>query len=258
MFLARLDEAKERAERDMYRTSPNKPNGNKHGSDIVNDEKIIKEEPCILEKCSEYLFDLFDANLTPEYRRIDLIQEKAIRCFDRSLSTESTGSTGSQPGGKSNVTEYTFEQERLHCDFKDVFEQLISDFLYDEQMSLDDFHSILKKSYSGPKLGKIVKKGRQSKFANEILDCVMWYTDFECWANSMRAEAKYRKKMCKTEAEHEEEERAIASAAREYRNTDRIGENMGDDCNSYEGEEKNDDVRAIRGVSPHRFAEVLL
>ena len=120
MFLARLDEAKESADRDMYRCSPNKVKVNKHCADTV-DDKEFAEDITILEKCSEYLFDLFDANLTPQYRRIDLIQEKAIKCFDVSLANETMG--------KSSITEYTFEQEKIHGEFKDLFEQLISDFL---------------------------------------------------------------------------------------------------------------------------------
>ena len=202
MFLARLDDAKgivdneigtihtrDKVLKHQHLSGKTQTCEGKSPSGIKRSEIISEID--ILEKCSEYLFDLFDANLTPEYKRIDIIQERAVECFNRYL--ESVTSTRM----KSGIVEYTFEQQSIHDDFQRAFEELIGDFLHDEKISHEDFTSIVQKcSVSGRKeLGKSIKNGRGAELADEILDCIFWYTDFECWASSMRAEASYRRNM---------------------------------------------------------------
>jgi hypothetical protein len=199
MFLARLDEAKDSADKEVF-ISPNAKSNRKYEegknskdikpqivleASINHNNGIIKMS--ILEKCSEYLFDLFDANLTPEYHKINSIQERAIKCFGNSNDAK-------------DDTEYTFEQQNLHDEFKEVFENLISDFLYDENIPIDEFHHDLQKHFHGPsgyKTSLLGEKGdrKQTELANEILDCITWYTDFETWAQSIINEVKYRKRI---------------------------------------------------------------
>lgn len=199
MFLALLSDAKESAEKDTHVRSTFKADAKEKG----NTEKKTNEgstshhlshsadEVVLLEKCSEYLFDLFEANLTPEYRRLNAIQERAITCFNRSLEDEITRAV------KSSIVEYTFEQQSIHGEFKDVFEQLIGDFLYDEKVSVNNFFSLVEKCAlpARKSLGILTKTEKEKKFADEILDTIYWYTDFECWASAMRAEASYRRNM---------------------------------------------------------------
>ena len=208
MFLARLDDAGGQVDseiskkllkkvilNDDLKTSGDQGNYNEKASlspgIASSKESADDNETILLEKCCEYLFDLFDANLTPGYRRINLIQEKAIKCFGSTLVDERSCNA---TNGK--MIEYTFEQQHLHQEFKDLFEVLISDFLYDEKISIDDFHSILRKtSASSSTAGRAKKKNQKAKFTDEILDCVMWYTDFESWAEFMTAEAKCRRNL---------------------------------------------------------------
>ena len=208
MFLARLDDARGKVDgeitkkafrkinlNDDFKTSEDEGNNSKEAifpSCIASSiESADDNEMILLEKCCEYLFDLFDANLTPGYRRINIIQEEAIKCFGSTLVDERSCIATS---GK--MIEYTFEQQRIHQEFKDLFEQLISDFLYDERISIEDFHSILKKTSAGSTIAeRAQKRNQKAKFTDEILDCVMWYTDFESWAEFMTAEAKCRRNL---------------------------------------------------------------
>lgn len=199
MFLALLSDAKESADKDTHVRSTFKADA----KEKRNTEKKTNEgstshhlshsavEVILLEKCSEYLFDLFEANLTPEYRRLNAIQERAITCFNRSLEDEITRAI------KSSIVEYTFEQQSIHEEFKDVFEQLIGDFLFDEKISVNNFFSLVEKCAlpARKSLGILTKTEKEKKFADEILDTIYWYTDFECWASAMRAEASYRRNM---------------------------------------------------------------
>lgn len=199
MFLALLSDAKDSVEKDTHVFSSSKADAkeksnieSKTDEDYTSHHLALRaEEVRLLEKCSEYLFDLFEANLTPEYRRLSVIQERAIACFNCSLEDEIT------KGKRSGIVEYTFEQQNIHEEFKDVFEQLIGDFLFDEKMSVTNFFLLVEKCAVTERknLGILMKTERQKKFADEILDTIYWYTDFECWASAMRAEASYRRNM---------------------------------------------------------------
>mmetsp|Transcript_13952 Transcript_13952/g.13476 ORF Transcript_13952/g.13476 Transcript_13952/m.13476 type:complete len:255 (-) Transcript_13952:1002-1766(-) len=254
MFLARLDEAKDSADKDLF-ISPNvktnrkydeKKNSEDTKSLIVLEASINQNEikdlnkMTILEKCSEYLFDLFDANLTPEYHKINNIQEKAIKCFGSSITDK-------------DDTEYTFEQQNIHDEFKEVFEKLISDFLYDEKISIDEFHHDLQKHFHGPsgyKTSLLGQKGdrKQTELANEILDCITWYTDFKTWAQSIINEVAYRKRI-----------HNINSALKKPLIGDEYETNI---RNKNIEDEKESDVKAsgknIRISLDHRFAEELI
>jgi The ARF-like 2 binding protein BART len=191
MFLALLSDAKESVEKDTHVRSSFKAEAKEKFNSEKKTNESSTDEVILLEKCSEYLFDLFEANLTPEYRRLNAIQERSIACFNRSLEDEITRGT------KSSIVEYTFEQQNIHGEFKDVFEQLIGDFLFDEKISVNNFYSLVEKCAlpARKSLGILTKTEKQKRFADEILDTIYWYTDFECWATAMRAEASYRRNM---------------------------------------------------------------
>ncbi len=63
--------------------------------------------------CSEYLFDLFDANMMEDYHTMERFENRAIDAFM----------------GSCDSTEITFEQHNLHNEFLELFESLIEKFL---------------------------------------------------------------------------------------------------------------------------------
>jgi hypothetical protein len=80
----------------------------------------------VIFKVGEYLFDLFDANCTDAYKRIDDFENRALKAFEDYENDE-----------------YTFEQENLHRQFLALFEELIEGFLRTENISMDDLYSRL-------------------------------------------------------------------------------------------------------------------
>ena len=83
--------------------------------EFVNNQTII-------EKVSEYLFDLFDANLTTDFKRMEAFEKRAVQAFDP------------------DVDEYTFEQEKLHQEFCKLFEELVASFLKKEGYTYEAFY----------------------------------------------------------------------------------------------------------------------
>ena len=75
----------------------------------------------IIEKVSEYLFDLFDANLTEDFKKMQAFEVQAVQAFDP------------------NVDEFTFEQEKLHQKFCELFEELVSEFLKKKGIRMKNF-----------------------------------------------------------------------------------------------------------------------
>jgi len=141
-------------------------------------------EPSLLDKCSEYLFDVFESNLTPEYQRINAIQELAIASFAAS-------DLEARPDHK-QVYEYTFAQQEYHRQFCDLFEKLLEEFLTAEGLSVEAFVARLEATVADRSGGKESKRQRQ--VAHEVIDCINWYASFDSWAESMREEARYRKR----------------------------------------------------------------
>ena len=76
-----------------------------------NDDCNIRNRDSILWKVSEYLFDLFDANCLDGYKKIEEFEDRILKHFI------------------DDNDEYTFEQERCHREFLDLFESLIEKFL---------------------------------------------------------------------------------------------------------------------------------
>ncbi len=147
-----------------------------------DDDENEDGEDTIFDRCSEYLFDIFESNLTPEYQRINDIQELAIQSFLSSSDLDA------RPDHK-QVYEYSFAQDTFHRQFQKVFESLIEEFLEAEGVTPTDFVATLKTVLADAS----TKKGKK-KVANEIIDCINWYSSFGSWAASMREEARYRKR----------------------------------------------------------------
>ena len=155
-----------------------------HNDGDGDDDDDDEREPTLLDKCSEYLFDVFESNLTPEYQRINDIQEKAINSF-------SVSDLEARPDHK-QVYEYTFAQEDCHRQFCRLFETLIEEFLSTEATSVEAFVARLEATVADRGGGKETK--RQKQVAHEVIDCIHWYSSFDSWAESMREEARYRRR----------------------------------------------------------------
>ena len=123
MFWSRVDAVKDDIEKDRKET-PSKASLSQSYQRRDDDT----DEPTILEKASEYLFDLFDANCMEEYKQIEQFEENACKAFTN-LDAE----------------EYTLEQDSLHQEFLVLFENLLEKFLETERISIEEFYGEVKK-----------------------------------------------------------------------------------------------------------------
>eukprot|EP00943_MAST-04B_sp_MAST-4B-sp1_P003584 g3584.t1 len=132
----------------------------------------------ILEKVSEYLFDLFDANLTTDFKRMEAFEKRAVKAFDP------------------DVEEYTFEQEQLHQEFCKLFEEVVESFLKKEDYTYEEFYEEAKKAIDGKDntihdnelVPKAFKKYQPSEMAmaEEIHGIILAISNFQQWADEMR------------------------------------------------------------------------
>ena len=165
MFWSRFDEAKTET-LNAVKESPYKT------SKQIQRENEINNTATIMEKMSEYLFDLFDANCMDEYKLIEDFENKALLSFQDFQSEE-----------------FTFEQQKLHNEFLELFEQLLEGFLKQENITIsqfyDDVHDHLEFSEKPTDDNKYIA-------ANEITDIILYYTTFEKWAEMMKETSKHR------------------------------------------------------------------
>jgi hypothetical protein len=164
MFWSRLDEAKQSVDADCVRIATSEklsPSKASASASITQDDVIFK--------VSEYLFDLFDANCTDAYKRIDDFENRALKAFEDYENDE-----------------YTFEQENLHRQFLALFEELIEGFLRTENISMDDLYSRLSSH-----LATSDSKDPNEALSNEIADVISFYTSFNDWARHMKLQSKH-------------------------------------------------------------------
>ena len=132
-----------------------------------NDDCNIKNKDSILWKVSEYLFDLFDANCLDGYKKIEEFEDRILKHFI------------------DDNDEYTFEQERCHREFLDLFESLIEKFLTENKCTTQLF-------FAEVNLVMQKKSAHHNKEANEIVDIIFCYCDFRSWIDYMKEQAKKR------------------------------------------------------------------
>lgn len=193
MFLARLGAADSAAKSDYKDITPvksskdipsssSKPvNETNYNSD--DDVKLshtsasitTSKQSGIMEKVTEYLFDLFDANCMEDFHRIERFEMAAISKFE------------------DESEEFTFEQNDLHREFVALFEELIENFLKTENVTIEEFYDEVKR-YS-----QDVNSPGEEKcdHAAEVLQVIGFYTTFETWAMMMKEQAKFKKEYYK-------------------------------------------------------------
>jgi hypothetical protein len=136
-----------------------------------------KDDSEILAKLAEYLFDLFDANLMEDYAKMEKFEIRALEKFQ-----------------DYEQTEYTHEQHALHNEFVALFEQLIEGFLQSEGYSIDLFYSelvhFINKSKGCTKGKAAAAAAAGMTPAEEVLEVVSNYMQFELWADLMRQQAR--------------------------------------------------------------------
>jgi hypothetical protein len=137
--------------------------------DSKNDENQYDniDRGSILWKVSEYLFDLFDANCLDGYKKIEAFEDRVMKHF------------------ANDTEEYTFEQERCHREFLDLFESLIENFLRENKTTTKAF-------YAEVNLVMKQKIAHHNKEANEIVDVIFTYCDFKSWVEYMKEQTNNR------------------------------------------------------------------
>lgn len=147
----------------------------------VHSKTEYEDSSDILEKLCEYLFDLFDANCMDDYIRMERFELRAVEAF------------------KGDEMEFTHEQHDLHKEFVALFEQLVEGFLSTEDYSIDEFYQELKHflQVSGPKSKP--KLGGTGYYdsglvtpADEVMEVISSYMQFDVWAGLMRRQAQQR------------------------------------------------------------------
>eukprot|EP01032_Pedospumella_encystans_P026948 gene26948-30466_t len=140
------------------------------------------EKSEIIEKLCEYLFDLFDANCMDDYLRMEKFELRAVESF------------------RDDEAEFTHEQHELHKEFMALFEQLVEGFLEFEGYTVEVFYKELKhfvnKSNQQPNKPKIgtpeyFTSGKVTP-ADEVMEVINSYMQFEVWAGLMRKQAQQR------------------------------------------------------------------
>ena len=122
----------------------------------------------LVSQCSEYIFDLFDANCLDDYKTMEAFETMALDAFT-----------------DFDTTEITFEQEALHKEFLELFERLIGGFLKENNCSVEEFHLMCHSYLSS-------KEAEGKEHAQEVVDVIFAYTDLSLWASAMRDRAKLR------------------------------------------------------------------
>ena len=153
MFTAHLEEAAKARREDVTPLSPSLARST--GQDLVH-------------LTSEFLFDLWDANLTQAFQEMEQFEQDIM---PHVLSLE-------LPQG-----EYTFEMEEDHRQFCTLFERLVGNFLLEHGASVEELYE---------ELARKEARSRERGEAGEIMDVVLWATNFGKWADDMKERARHR------------------------------------------------------------------
>ena len=158
-----------------------KNNNNNNSIKKKSEAELYREfiaSQTIVEKVSEYLFDLFDANLTEDFKKMQAFEKLAIKAFNP------------------DIEEYTFKQEELHQEFCSLFEQLVGSFLKKEGYTYEEFYEEAKKSidenntkvHNNELIPNAFKKFQpsQKQMAEEIHGVILAVSNFQLWADEMR------------------------------------------------------------------------
>jgi hypothetical protein len=142
-----------------------------HGNTYEHEE----EEEDLVSLCSEYIFDLFDANMMEDYHTVANFELRALDAF-------------LDP----HCTEISFEQHNLHKEFLELFEKLIEKFLLENNASKDVFYKQVQSYIHRPT--KTERDEAKKVSADQVVDVIFCYTDLQMWCNAMRERSALRAK----------------------------------------------------------------
>ena len=165
MFLSLLDEAR----------NDEKCGGENKEYKGDEDKDEVSEDDELLEKLSEYLFDIFDANCMEEFHLIERFEREAIKEF---LDLED---------------EYTLKQFTIHQEFLRLFENILERFLLAEKTTSEALYTKLehyKQKYSDIHAASVHPMSRSELHTVEIIHTISAYTEFNVWAGFMKEQAR--------------------------------------------------------------------
>lgn len=153
------------------------------------EEAVVSKRSNIVWKVSEYLFDLFDANLLDGYKKIERFEDSCMDYFIETLESQ----------------EYTFRQEKMHKEFLAIFEGLIEDYLSTLGYSPDMFYREV--DVYRERMRAMVSRRAETLYdtvsgdrhvtrdycseASEIVDVICFYYDFPKWVAVMKDRARH-------------------------------------------------------------------
>ena len=162
-----LKEASAEAKDDYSPLPPREAKGAKGGATPPLDAAAAAE---LVNLVSEYLFDLFDANLMDEFLALEKFEVDCADEFDP------------------DAEEFTFAQERLHREFVGMMEGYVEAYIAGLGRSLDDFYEAVRLQRDEESQG-----GSDARECVEVLfemaDIAVWAV----WATGMRARARHRR-----------------------------------------------------------------
>lgn len=173
------------------------------------------ENSDIIEKLCEYLFDLFDANVMDDYIRMERFELRAIESF------------------RTDEPEFTHEQYDLHKEFMTLFEQLVEGFLANEGYTSEVFYSELKHFIAKSPPQKNPPKLNSAEYyhsgavtpADEVMEVITSYMDFDVWAGLMRKQAQRRGVFLTTKDKLIQAAAAVSSAKHQHKNDNTDNDN---------------------------------
>jgi hypothetical protein len=139
--------------------------------DKSENESDSEGDQDLVSLCNEYIFDLFDANMLDDYHTVANFETRALDAFVDPFTEE-----------------ISFEQERLHSEFMELFEKLIEKFLREKNVSKEEFYSQVQEH-----VHRDTKKSKRDeakkRAADEVVDVIYCYTDLRLWCCEMRKRA---------------------------------------------------------------------
>jgi hypothetical protein len=127
-------------------------------------EEESDEDIDVVKELQEFLFDVFDANMMPEYHALKSFEDKSWPKFDP------------------DIDEFSFEQQKLHDEFVLLFEAITETFVRRHGFTNEQFYEKVRR-------GTVSKHQSKKEEADDVLSVLHQVSDFTVWAAEMRERA---------------------------------------------------------------------
>ena len=115
---------------------------------------------------SEYLFDLFDANMMEEFHVLEDFEIRHMEFFDP------------------DSEEFTFKQEELHTEFVKLMEGYVEKYIEKEGYTLEQFYEAVHAQHDETSQG--------GDDARECMEVLFEMADIRVWVEGMKARVRFR------------------------------------------------------------------